>query len=97
MIRPIIQSHISSRYLYEVSIDELDVLAEAAWKTPGCYGARLTGAGFGGCVVAFVDSDSVALVSRAMSDAFSEQFGREPTILTCNIDEGAYFRSREDF
>ncbi|MBN1811896.1 MAG: galactokinase, partial [Anaerolineae bacterium] len=46
--------HISLRDDYEVSSPELDVLAEAAWEAEGCYGARLTGAGFGGCAVALV-------------------------------------------
>jgi len=93
----IIRSHISSRYLYEVSIEELDVLAEAAWETPGCYGARLTGAGFGGCVVAFVEQDSREYVTRAMSDAFFERFGLRPSIFTCKIDDGASFRGRADY
>ena len=92
----IIRSHISSRYLYDVSIDELNVLAEAAWETPGCYGARLTGAGFGGCVAAFVDHESSDFVGRAMADAFRERFGREPSVFTCRVDEGANFRSKED-
>jgi galactokinase len=93
----IIRSHISSRYLYEVSIEELDVLAEAAWETPGCYGARLTGAGFGGCVVAYVEQESREYVAQAMSDAFSERFGLEPSIFTCKVDDGASFRSRADY
>ncbi len=93
----IIRSHISSRYLYEVSIDKLDVLAEAAWDTPGCYGARLTGAGFGGCVVAFVEQESREYVAQAMSDVFSERFGLEPSIFTCKVDDGASFRSRADY
>lgn len=45
----------SLRYDYEVSCDELDIMQEVAVDSPGCYGARITGGGFGGCIVAFVD------------------------------------------
>lgn len=45
----------SLRYDYEVSCDELNIMQEAAVDSPGCFGARITGGGFGGCIVAFVD------------------------------------------
>jgi galactokinase len=93
----ITRSHISSRDLYEVSIEELDILAEAAWDTPGCYGARLTGAGFGGCVVAFIDQNAGEEVTQAMRVAFSRHFGREPSIFTAKVDDGASFHSLPDF
>ena len=48
-------SHKSLRDLYEVSLPELDSLVEIARGLPGIYGARLTGAGFGGCTVNLVD------------------------------------------
>ena len=54
--------HASLRDLYEVSCPELDVMASIAQSLPGCYGARLTGAGFGGCTVNLVD--------QAKADAF---------------------------
>ncbi len=50
-----IDSHTGLRDLYEVSCRELDLLAETAWATPGVWGARMTGAGFGGCVIALVE------------------------------------------
>jgi galactokinase len=82
-------SHESSRDLYEVSIPELDVLAEAAWEAPGCHGARLTGGGFGGCVVAVVDPARASEVAAAMAEAFAQRFGRRPEILPCRIGDGA--------
>jgi galactokinase len=48
-------SHLSLRDDYEVSSPELDAMAEAAWAAPGCVGARMTGAGFGGACVALVE------------------------------------------
>jgi galactokinase len=50
-------SHASLRDLYEVSSPELDRITELARRHPACYGARLTGAGFGGCAVALVRAD----------------------------------------
>jgi len=52
-------SHASLRDLYEVSSSHLDIVCEEARLHPACYGARLTGAGFGGCAIAFVDATRV--------------------------------------
>jgi galactokinase len=83
------RSHASARDLYEISIPELNVLAEAAWAVPGCYGARLTGGGFGGCVVALADLEQAGSVSEAMKEAFEDRFGRRPSIFACRVDGGA--------
>lgn len=82
------RSHTSSRDLYEVSIPELDLLAASAWQTQGCYGARLTGAGFGGCVVALVDAQAAATVAQAMQEAFRAEFSRTPAIFTTRAADG---------
>jgi galactokinase len=82
-------SHRSSRDLYEVSTAELDSLTEAAWAAPGCHGARLIGAGFGGCVAALVDADRARAIAVAMEEAFTERFGRAPVIHRCALDDGA--------
>ena len=50
------ESHESLRDLYEVSSTELEEITELARRTSGCYGARMTGAGFGGCAVALVET-----------------------------------------
>jgi galactokinase len=60
-------SHASLRDLYEVSCDELDLITRLARDHPACHGARLTGAGFGGCAVALVAADR--------SDAFITEVG----------------------
>ena len=52
-------SHFSLRDLYEVSCEELDLVTEIARRQPSCFGARMTGAGFGGCAVALVKADDV--------------------------------------
>jgi galactokinase len=83
------QSHLSSRDLYEVSLPELDWLAATAWATPGCWGARLSGGGFGGCVTVLVQGPAVAAVTQALQESFREAFGRTPAIHHCQTAEGA--------
>jgi galactokinase len=53
-------SHDSLRELYEVSCEELDLISALARRQPSCHGARMTGAGFGGCAIALVDERDVA-------------------------------------
>ena len=60
---------LSLRNDYEVTGPELDTLAQAAWEHPGVLGARMTGAGFGGCTVNLVKNESV--------DSFIEQVGEK--------------------
>lgn len=82
------QSHISLRDDYEVTGKELDALVEAAWEA-GATGARMTGAGFGGC--------TINLVKRADQQAFIEQVGKAYTEATglvadfyaVNVGDGA--------
>jgi galactokinase len=82
-------SHRSSRDLYQVSSPELDLLAETAWATAGCHGARLVGAGFGGCIAALVDEERSAAIARALEEAFTTRFGRPPLVHPCAIADGA--------
>lgn len=82
-------SHCSSRDLYQVSIPELDLLAETAWSVSGCWGARLTGAGFGGCVTSAVHRDAEDELERVLRETFAARFGREPAMLRCRLGDGA--------
>ncbi len=81
--------HVSLRDDYQVSAPELDVLAEAAWEVEGCYGARLTGAGFGGCVVALVAADGAPELETHLALVYESTFGRRPVIYTCHSSAGA--------
>lgn len=83
------RSHASSRDLYEVSIPELDLLAATAWQTPGCYGARLTGAGFGGCVAIVSEATAAPVVEEALRVAYREEFDRELNLFQTNVAAGA--------
>jgi galactokinase len=81
--------HASLRDLYEVSSPELDALAGAAQQIDGCYGARLTGAGFGGCTVNLVAADAAADFTRALATAYQRATGREADIYVCQAADGA--------
>lgn len=87
--RLIEESHRSARDLYEVSIPELDLLAATAWSVDGCYGARLTGAGFGGCIVVLADSGAEASIRQALEDAYQDAFGKAPRIFSTQAADGA--------
>lgn len=82
-------SHCSSRDLYQVSLPELDVLAETAWGVSGCYGARLAGGGFGGCVTALVAEGSFEQLEARWAEAFARRFARRPATFRCRIAGGA--------
>jgi len=73
-------SHLSSRHLYEVSTPRLDALQELSLSHPGCWGARLTGAGFGGCALAVVRPDAVEPFSARVAAGFEQRFGQRPAI-----------------
>lgn len=69
------ESHRSTAVDYEVSCDELDVITEAARGCDGVFGARLTGAGFGGCAIALVRPGAAEAVQQVVGAAFRQRFG----------------------
>jgi len=85
----LIASHLSSRQDYESSIFELDVLSEAAWAVEGCHGARLSGAGFGGCTLSLVEKGAIERFKKEVGAAYRAAVGREPPIYVCETADGA--------
>jgi galactokinase len=81
--------HASLRDLYEVSIPELDTMAQIAQSLPGCFGARLTGGGFGGCTVNLVASDQAEAFTRALGPEYERRTGLHPEIYICQASRGA--------
>jgi galactokinase len=73
-------AHYSLRDLLEVSIDELDVIVKAATDVEGCYGARLTGAGFGGCVAALVHPQAKAEFEKHVCEVYKQQTNIETSV-----------------
>jgi galactokinase len=83
------ESHESLRFDYEVSSRELDVLVGAARQVEGCAGARLTGAGFGGCTISMVREEAVAEFERHVTELYRRETGHEPIHYTCTAEDGA--------
>jgi galactokinase len=69
--RLINESHVSLRDLYQVSIKELDIMAELVQHEPGVYGARMMGGGFGGAVIALVDDSAVENLIEVVGRAYT--------------------------
>ena len=82
-------AHRSARDLFEVSCDELDVLVDAAVGLEGCYGARLTGAGFGGCTVSLVAASRAERFATELSRAYRQATGVIPGVWICEAADGA--------
>ena len=82
-------SHVSLRDDFEVSSHELNVMAEVAQRHSGCYGARMTGAGFGGCAVALVRTEAVSDFVHGVSTDYRAATGRTPSIYVCRATNGA--------
>jgi len=83
------ESHTSLRDLYEVSCEELDLMAALAQSQPGCWGARMTGAGFGGCAVALVDLLAVEAFTHNVAAVYKRQTLRTPALYVCQASAGA--------
>ena len=60
--------------------EELDTLVEEAMQVPGCYGARMTGAGFGGCAIALVKKDRAEAPKEAVGSAYEQRIGYAPIL-----------------
>ncbi len=82
-------SHRSLRDDFEVSTRALDAMVESARKVPGCLGARLTGAGFGGCVVALVERATVREFCKETEDLYTAATGLAPRVYACEPAAGA--------
>lgn len=82
-------SHRSLRDDYEVSCPELDTLVELASKLPGIYGARMTGAGFGGCTVNLVRAEDSNEFQSRIASQYEETTGIKPAIYVCTAADGA--------
>jgi galactokinase len=82
-------SHASLRDLYEVSCRELDLMVEVANQQPGCYGARMTGGGFGGATINLVDAPHAENFSANVGPAYRKATGISPEIYTCTPVDGA--------
>ena len=83
------QSHVSLRDDYEVSCRELDRMVELARVAPGCLGARMTGAGFGGCTVNLVQTEATEAFRQQVAEEYQREMGVKPEIYVCEASAGA--------
>jgi len=81
-------SHTSMRDLYEISTPELDTLVDLTRNLPGCLGARLTGAGFGGCTVNFVDEPYAVEFMGGLEAGYKLETGRQAQVYLCRASQG---------
>lgn len=84
-------SHASLRDDYQVSREEMDLMVNFAQAQPGCYGARLTGAGFGGCAIALVDSEAVDEFKIKVAEDYHGATGLEPSIYISYAADGTNY------
>jgi galactokinase len=89
MGRLFLGSHRSLQHDYEVSAEELDYLVETASDFTGVYGARMTGGGFGGCIVALVAPERVDAFKGHITAAYERKYEITPQIYDCIPSEGA--------
>lgn len=82
-------SHRSSMQNFENSTPELDALVEIVTAQPGCHGARLTGGGFGGAIVALVEQDAITGIGRETVRIYKERTGHDAKAFECRAGDGA--------
>ena len=88
--RLMVDGHQSLRDLYEVSLPELDSLVDIAMNMDGCYGSRLTGAGFGGCTVSLVKKEIEEDFSRALAANYRSETGSAANVYICQPSRGVW-------
>jgi galactokinase len=81
-------SHLSLRDDYEASCPELNAMVEAAQAQRGVLGARMTGAGFGGCTVNLVLNEAAEGFQRGVARTYTKATGLVPEIYVCTAEEG---------
>ena len=82
------QSHQSLKELYEVSGIELDTIVEFCKDYKACLGARMTGAGFGGCAIALVDKQRIDDFTKRLGEFYKGKMGYAPTVFASEIGNG---------
>jgi galactokinase len=88
-----LEGHISERDDFECSIEEIDFLVETATSLPGCFGARLTGGGFGGSTVSLVERSHAEAFLTALKAAYQKHFNITADAYVCDAVDGAMLRN----
>ena len=85
--------HASERDDFECSVEEIDFLVDTATNLEGCFGARLTGGGFGGCTVNLVDRAHSESFAAALKAAYLDRFKIAADTYVCDAVDGAWLRN----
>jgi galactokinase len=91
-----LSGHASERDDFECSCDEIDFLVNTAAQLPGCFGARLTGGGFGGSSVNLVERARAQEFAAALKSAYLERFKIAADVYICDAVDGAWRRKSAD-
>jgi galactokinase len=83
------ESHESLKHDFEVTNDALNVMVECARAEEGCFGARMTGAGFGGCAVALVQESMAGKFATSVAASYQKATGNEPMVYVTQATDGA--------
>ncbi len=92
--RLMLAAHASQRDDFACSTAEIDFLVDTAAALPGCFGARMTGGGFGGCTVNLVRTDELEGFMQSLKDAYQAKFDLHAEIFVCEPVDGALRRSQ---
>jgi galactokinase len=90
------ESHASLRDDYEVTGPHLDAIVYAALQAPGCLGARMTGAGFGGCAIALVEQAEILDFAASVRSAYVAATGLEPAFYVTHAADGVHETTGEE-
>jgi len=82
--------HVSLRDLFAVSIPELDTLVEIGQNMPGCFGARMTGAGFGGCTVNLVETRAAKAFAQQLRAEYRKRTDVDASVYICKASRGVH-------
>jgi galactokinase len=82
-------SHISMRDDFEITNEALNTMVTIARRQPGCYGARMTGGGFGGCAMALVDAGKAENFAATVAREYQTEIGLTPSVYVCHPSQGA--------
>jgi len=82
-------SHVSMRDDFEITNEALNVMVTIARRQPGCYGARMTGGGFGGCAMALVDARKAENFAATVAHEYHAETGLTPSVYVCHASQGA--------
>ncbi len=86
-----VESHVSLRDDFEVSTEYLNAIVEAARSHPACFGARMTGAGFGGCGVALIAAEDADDFVAHVEREYHAQTGKTPALYVSSASRGAFY------